>query len=173
MSGLRVPVTEADHRKGKDTASCVLVEYGDYQCPYCRAAHPVVARLERHFSERLLFVFRNFPLTNIHAFAEVAAETAEFANDRGFFWEMHDLIFKNQPRLGLPLLTELTRDLGMNLEEFDQSLQQGLYRPKIHADFSGGVRSGVNGTPTFFVNGIRYNGPHHFDDMAEAITNAL
>ena len=104
MSSLKVPVTEADHRQGNIRAACVLLEYGDYECPHCRAAHPVVKKLERHLGQNLLFVFRNFPLTNIHPFAEAAAETAEFAADRGKFWEMHDLIFKNQERLGCHFL---------------------------------------------------------------------
>lgn len=168
-----MPVTEADHRKGNASAGCVLVEYGDYQCPHCRAANPVIARLQRHFGDNLLFVFRNFPLRTIHTFAEVAAETAEFASDQGSFWEMHDLIFQQQDRLGIPLLSELVQELGLNLEDFNLSLQQGRYRPKIETDFSGGVRSGVNGTPTFFINGARYNGPNDYEPLVEAITTAL
>lgn len=172
MSSLKVPVTDEDHRQGNTEAACVLVEYGDYECPHCRAAHSVVKKLERHFGQKLLFVFRNFPLTNIHPFAEAAAETAEFAAERGKFWEMHDLIFENQERLGLPLFAELTRQLGFDPDELTLRLAQGTYKPRIRADFTGGVRSGVNGTPTFFIDGTRNNGPNDYEHLLEAIERA-
>ena len=173
MSSLRVPVTAQDHRQGSEKAECVLVEYGDYQCPHCRAAYPIVGQLERHFAKRLLFVFRNFPLTNIHPFAQAAAETAEFAGEKDRFWEMHGLIFQNQDQLGLPLLEELAQKLGLKSQEWAASLQQETYLPRIRSDFTGGVRSGVNGTPTFFINGTRYNGPNEFQFLTNAIEESL
>ncbi len=169
MSVLQVPVTDADHLLGNKNAECVLVEYGDYQCPYCRAAHSFLHRLQRHFGEHLLFAFRNFPMVNIHPFAEEAAEAAEFAADRGHFWEMHDLIFRYQDRLGMPLLTELTQELGLSSDELKLNLKQQTYKDRIRADFTGGIRSGVNGTPTFYINGTRYNGPNDYDYLLEAM----
>jgi len=173
MSSLRVPVTERDHVQGNADARCVLVEYGDYECPHCRAALPVVQRLERYFGKNLLFVFRNFPLTNIHPFAEPAAETAEFAGAQGRFWEMHERLFVNQDSLGLPLFLELAQDLGLNADELRLSVEQRLHAKRIQKDFTGGVRSGVNGTPTFFINGTRYDGPNDYGPLVEAITYLL
>lgn len=170
MSSLKVPVSEKDHRQGGDNnPDYTLVEYGDYECPHCRVAHPMVKRLERHFGDRLMFVFRNFPLTQIHPFAEAAAETAEFAAEHGVFWEMHDLLFQNQDRLGLPLLQELASKLGLDSNQLTLDLEQGTYKPRIRADFTSGVLSGVNGTPTFFINGQRHNGPNEYSFLIEKL----
>ncbi len=170
---LRVPVSSTDHVQGDENAPCVLVEYGDYQCPHCRAAHPIIRGLQRHFGQRLLFAFRNFPLTNIHPMAEAAAETAEFAGANGVFWQMHDEIFQNQDRLGPALLAELVQGLGKSVDDWNRSLEQGTYAARVESDFAGGVRSGVNGTPTFFINGTRYNGAYDYEDLLAAIQSAL
>ncbi len=170
---LRVPLTSTDHVQGDENASCVLVEYGDYQCPHCGAAYAVVKRLQKHFAHELRFVFRNFPLTNMHPMAQAAAETAEFAGDRDLFWQMHDKIFENQDQLGLPLLAELVKGLGMSVNDWNHSLVEGTYAPRVKSDFAGGVRSGVNGTPTFFINGARYNGSNDYEDLAAAIKSKL
>jgi protein-disulfide isomerase len=150
-----------------------LVEYGDYECPHCGRAYPIVKRLQKHFGKRLFFVFRNFPLGQMHPHAESAAETAEFAGAEGKFWEMHDLLFENQDRLGNALLRELTAEVGLDPAELLQALEEGKYAPRVRADFSGGVRSGVNGTPTFFINGQRNDGSFDYQDMVEAIDTAL
>jgi len=132
LSTLKNPVGEHDHVKGELNAPAVLVEYGDFQCPHCRMAHAVIHRVQKHFGDRLCFVFRNFPLTQIHPYAQAAAETAEFAGAYGKFWES-----------------------------------------KVRSGFTGGVRSGVNGTPTFFINGERHNGPADYDSLARKISEAL
>jgi protein-disulfide isomerase len=173
MSKLKNDITEDDHVQGDTNAPVTLVEYGDYQCPHCRVAHPLVKRLEHHFSEKLRFVFRNFPLTQIHPFAEPAAEVAEFANAQGKFWEMHHQLFENQDRLGEELFAELSSELGLDPEALVKALEDGTYISHIRADFTGGVRSGVNGTPTFFINGERHNGPADYDHLVKAIEAAL
>jgi protein-disulfide isomerase len=169
MAELRVAVTPKDYVQGPDDAPVTLVEYGDYQCPYCGQAYPIVKRVQKHFGKTLRFVFRNFPLREAHPHAESAAETAEYAGAHGKFWEMHDLLFENQERLGEPLYLELAKKLGLDAAAFRQSLADGQYRNRVDSDFTGGVRSGVNGTPTFFINGERHDGPFDYDTLSHAI----
>ncbi len=111
MATLKIPVGSQDHIEGNAKAPCTLVEYGDYECPHCGAAYPLVKQIQKHFGKKLRFVFRNFPMTNLHANAQAAAEVAEFAGTKGRFWEMHDLIFENQNRLGDDLFIELAEKL--------------------------------------------------------------
>jgi protein-disulfide isomerase len=173
MSVLSVPVNADDHSQGEADAGCTLVEYGDYECPHCGHAHSIVKRLQKHFGKQLRFVYRNFPLTQIHPQAEPAAEVAEFAGAHGKFWEMHDLLFENQDGLGPELYEELAGELKLPLEDLREAIAEGKYRTRVRADFSGGVRSGVNGTPTFFINGTRHNGPFEYEFLLEAIEGAL
>lgn len=173
MATLRVPVSPLDHSEGPENAPVTLVEYGDFQCPHCAAAHPVVKRLQRHFGDKLRFVFRHFPLTEMHPLAAAAAEAAEFAGAHRRFWEMHDGIFDNQDRLGLPLLILLAGNLNLSAPSLEEALTQGRFKAKVEQDFLGGVRSGVNGTPGFFVNGHRHDGGYGYSDMAEAIEDAM
>src|SRR5262249_34662858 len=128
------------------------VEYGDYECPHCAAAYPVVQRLQQELGDSLRFVFRNFPLAELHPHAVSAAETAEFGAARGQFWPVHDALFENQRELGPKLYSKLVAKLGLPVAELEKSLDSGEFEKKVRDDFNGGVRSGVNGTPTFFVN---------------------
>jgi protein-disulfide isomerase len=169
MSKLTIAVSADDHIQGSPTAPCSLVEYGDYQCPYCGAAYPMVKQLQKHFGKRLSFVFRNFPLTQMHPWAEPAAEVAEFAGANGKFWEMHDLLYENQENLGEDLFLKLAAKLKLSTLQLETAVAEHTYLARVRADFAGGVRSGVNGTPTFFVNGQRHNGPSDFDSLSEAI----
>jgi protein-disulfide isomerase len=169
MSMLRAPVTPHDHIRGPAGAPVTLVEYGDYECPHCGAAHPIVNLVQEHFGPRLRFVFRHFPMNQVHPNAESAAESAEFAGVHRRFWEMHDGIYENQDRLGLPLLFALAGALGLSEPDLRAALASGTYAPKVRSDFLGGVRSGVNGTPTFFINGVRHDGTYAFDDLVAAI----
>jgi protein-disulfide isomerase len=146
-----------------------VVEYGDYQCPHCAMAHPVVASIRQQMGSSLCFAFRHFPLTEVHPLAEPAAESAEFAGDHGHFWEMHDGLFQNQIRLGLPLMLALAKSLRLPVTELQEALAIGKYRTKIQSDFIGGVRSGVNGTPSFFINGARHNGSYVYEDLMSSI----
>jgi protein-disulfide isomerase len=173
MTKLKVPVGPADHALGDEHATVTLVEYGDYECPHCGHAHPVVKAVRKHFGKQLRFVYRHFPLTQVHPMAEPAAEAAEFAGAHDQFWEMHDAIFENQESLDLELLAELAQDLGLSSEELLGALERHDYLPKVKDDFMGGVRSGVNGTPTFFINGYRYEGLYEFEDLVEAIEAEL
>ena len=172
MATLKAPVTAEDHIQGPDDADVTLVEYGDYECPYCGQAYPIVKQVQGHFGERLRFVFRNFPLSQMHPHAEAAAEVAEFAGARGKFWEMHDRLFENQDRLGEALFLDLGQELKLSATAMHQALQQKTFEARARADFTGGIRSGVNGTPTFFINGRRHNGSFEFDAMVSAIGDA-
>jgi protein-disulfide isomerase len=169
MSRLLIVVNENDHIQGDLAAECSLVEYGDYQCPHCRIAYPIVKKLQEHFAKRLSLVFRNFPLSQMHPWAQPAAEVAEFAGAHGKFWEMHDLLFENQQNLGNALFLELIESLDLSPTDLQTALAEQIYRARVRADFTGGVRSGVNGTPTFFVNGQRHDGTYDFESLSEAI----
>jgi protein-disulfide isomerase len=170
MSQLKVPVTKNDHIQGDERAPITLVEYGDFECPHCGHAFPIVKAIQKRFGDRLRFVYRHFPLTQIHPHAESAAEAAEFAGTNGRFWEMHDLLFENQNRLGPPLYVESAAALDLSVAGLRNALSAGEFAPEVRSDFMGGARSGVNGTPTFFVNGTRYDGP--LDELNDALEEA-
>jgi len=172
MAKLRVPVGPGDHVQGPADAPVTLVEYGDYECPHCGRAYPMVKALQKEFGNRLRFAFRNFPLRELHPHAEAAAETAEFAAEHKKFWEMHDLIFENQSALSERLLGQLAERLGLDANALRESLRSGEFSERVAHDFSGGVRSGVNGTPTFFINGARHDNSYDFATLADAIKKA-
>ncbi len=169
---LQIPVSADDHYQGDPKATIVLVEYGDYECPHCGHAHPIVKRLQKHFGKRLGFVFRNFPLNETHPNAQVAAEAAEFAAAHQRFWEMHDSIFENQDKLDLMFLTVIAASLELSAADLRSALANEDYKDRVRSDFMGGVRSGVNGTPTFFINGRRHDASFEFDDLVAAIEAA-
>jgi protein-disulfide isomerase len=169
---LAVPVNERDHAQGSPGAPVTLVEYGDYECAYCGRAYPVVKELRRRLGDRLRFVFRNFPLNTIHRHASVAAQAAEAAGAQGKFWQMHDLLYENQDSLADTDLATYALRLGLEVYRFNADLSSGAYVKRVEDDFRGGVRSGVNGTPTFFINGTRYNGKQNIDEMLKAIEAA-
>jgi protein-disulfide isomerase len=173
MSFLQIPVTAADHIAGNKHAPVTLVEYGDYECPACGLAFPIVKAVQKHFDKQLRFAFRHFPLTQVHPHAESAAETAEFAGAHARFWEMHDSLFENQRMLGLPLYIALAKELGLSEDALADALESGTFRPKVHDDFMGGLRSGVNGTPTFFINGRRHDGAYGFEDLVAGVDAEL
>src|SRR6266566_7014420 len=155
---LTPPVNASDHAAGPDDAPVTLVEYGDYECPYCGMAHPIVKRAQRELGNRLRFIFRNFPLAESHPHARLAAEAAEAAAAQGKFWEMHDMLFEHQDALETEDLLGYAKSLGLDAAQFARDLEAGTYAKRVRDDFRSGVRSGVNGTPTFFVNGSRYDG---------------
>jgi protein-disulfide isomerase len=162
---LRLPVTLDDHVQGSADAPILLVEYGDYQCPYCAQAHPILKRLQRMFGAQLGVVFRNFPLTEIHPNALHAAQAAESVGaQRGndAYWRMHDAIYEHQREsptaLSAQNLQRYGAAVGADADVIARDLESGAFVERIQADFSSGVRSGVNGTPTFFINGERYDG---------------
>jgi protein-disulfide isomerase len=173
MAVLSVPINSADHVQGNLQAPATLVEYGDYECPACGLAFPIVKAVQEHFGKQLCFVFRHFPLTQIHPNAESAAETAEFAGAHDRFWEMHDGLFENQTALGLSLYLALAKALGLSGTALAEALEDGTFRPKVRNDFMEGLHSGVNGTPTFFINGRRHDGAYSFHDLIAAIEAQL
>ena len=173
MSTLKAPVTLRDHVLGPTNAPVTMVEYGDYECPHCAAAHPIVKLVLEHFGDSIRFVFRHFPLAQVHPNAQTAAESAEFAGAHGRFWEMHDGIYENQDRLGLPLLFALVSALGLSEADLREALVNGTYEEKVKSDFLSGVRSGVNGTPSFFINGRRHDGSYAFSDLVSAVEGYL
>jgi protein-disulfide isomerase len=170
---LTVPVSEdRDHIDGPAGASVTLVEYGDYECPYCGAAYPILKEVQARMGERLRFVFRNFPISTSHPHAERAAEGAEAAAAQGRFWPMHDLLYENQSRLGDQDLRSYAETVGLDLEPFDRELAEHVHAPRVHEDFMSGVRSGVNGTPTFYVNGVRYDDSYDLETLLGALESA-
>jgi protein-disulfide isomerase len=163
------PVGPRDHVIGPTDAPVTLVEYGDYECPYCRAAHVIVLALLDRMESEIAFCFRHFPITTLHPFAEVAAEAAEAAGVQGKFWAMHDWIYENQETIGPDDLRRAARLLGLDGERFDADLASQRFASRVREDFLGGVRSGVNGTPTFFVNGVRHDGRWDLESLEEAV----
>jgi protein-disulfide isomerase len=173
MAELKIPVGPADHFQGPADAPVTLVEYGDYECSHCGHAYPIVKALQKKFGKQLRFVFRNFPLREIHPNAEVAAETAEFAATHGKFWDMHDLIFENQDSLSEKMLGELAHRLTLDRQALRDALRLGTFAKRVQEDFSSGVRSGVNGTPTFFINSQRYDGDVELGTLVRAIQKMI
>ena len=169
---LTIPVSERDHVRGPATAAVTFVEYGDYECPHCGAAYPIVNAVERHMGGRLRLVYRHFPLNLIHPRAKLAAEAAEAAGAQGKFWEMHACLFEHQMELDDEGLVRHAAHLGLDLNRFTSDLSSHTHAERVAADFVSGVRSGVNGTPTFFINGFRYDGPHDFEDIVQALEQA-
>jgi protein-disulfide isomerase len=154
---LSPPVGDADHAQGPPGAKVTLVEYGDYECPHCGRAYPVVKKVQQRLGATLRFVFRNFPLAQAHPHATQAAIAAEAAAKQGKFWEMHDVIFEHQNALDEGHLLKYAATLGLDRQQFQDDLASHALAERVRHDFVSGVRSGVNGTPTFFINGIRYD----------------
>ena len=169
---LAVPVDHRDHAQGPREAPVTLVEYGDYECPYCGNAYPLVKRIAGEMGPRLRFVFRNFPMNTVHSHAGIAAQAAEAAAAQGKFWEMHDLLFEHQHDLTDSDMVAYALRIGLEPYRFESDLSGEVFAPRVRDDFNGGVRSGVNGTPTFFINGARYDGPHEYDPLKRALEDA-
>ena len=170
---LTVPVTEdRDHIQGPADAAVTLVQYGDYECPYCGAAYPIIKQVQARMGERLRFVFRNFPITTSHPHAEQAAEAAEAAGSQGRFWEMHDTLYENQRRLGDDDLRSYAARLGLDLESFERDVAEHVHAARVREDFMSGVRSGVNGTPTFYINGVRHDDSYELETLLAALEQA-
>lgn len=175
VARLVVPVTEDDHQQGPADAAVTLVQYGDYQCPYCGQAYPIIKEVHERFEDDLRFVFRNFPLTYMHEHAQHAAEAAEAAGAQGEaeFWKMHDLLYEHQDALDDESLITYAEQLGLDLERFRDDFESRAFEDRIHDQFMDGARSGVNGTPTFYINGERYDGPWSVALLSAAIQQAL
>jgi protein-disulfide isomerase len=171
MSHLKPPVGDDDHVQGPRDASIVLVEYGDFECPYCGEAYPELKSVQEAMGDGLCFVFRHFPLSQAHPHAERAAEFAEAAATVGLFWEMHDVLYENQEALDDRSLALYAGKLGLNRKLIEAALS-GEFATRVRRDFSSGVRSGVNGTPCLFVNGERYEGAWDADTLLQVLRSA-
>ena len=175
MSGvLAVPVSDTDHSKGDADAAVTLVEYGDYQCPFCGMAYPIVQDILRRHGAKLRFVFRNFPLSQAHPYASMAAQVAEGAATLGRFWDMHDWLYQHQetwtPR-GAEGIADGVQAIGLDPTRLEQVLEDTHIAERVRHDFMGGVRSGVNGTPSFYLNGQMYTGG--CDTRGQAVDNLM
>jgi protein-disulfide isomerase len=168
---LSMPVGARDHVRGADGAPVTLVEYGDFECPHCRAAYPVLKELEARFGNRLRFVYRHFPLTNVHPHAQAAAEAAEWAAGHGRFWELHDAIYEHPQDLSAPALSKLAAGLGLDVASLPAKLHDHAFFARVKEDFLAGIKSGVKGTPAFFVDGVRHEGS--VGTLGDAIAAAL
>ena len=164
---------ERDHIQGAPGAPLTLVEYGDYECPYCGAAYPIIKEIQARMGDRLRFVFRNFPITTSHPHSQQAAEAAEAGSAQGKFWEMHDILYENQEHLRQQDLLVYGERLGLQVDRLTTDLAEHVHLERVREDFMSGVHSGVNGTPTFFINGGRYEGPSDTEALLAALERAL
>jgi protein-disulfide isomerase len=173
VAELTLPVSEErDRIRGNPDAPVTLVEYGDYECPYCGAAYPIVKEQQKRMGERLRFVFRNFPIAEAHPHAGQAAEAAEAAAPQGHFWEMHDHLFEHQRHLEADDLHAYAEALGLDVGRFDRELGQHAHAQRLREDFMSGVRSGVGGTPTFNINGKRHDDSYEVQTLSAALERA-
>lgn len=158
MTQLIPAVHSNDHIYGNENAALELVEYGDYECPYCGRAYPIIKSIQQELGEDLKFVFRSFPLPKIHPHAISAAIATEAAGLQDKFWEMHDIVFENQKALDAENIFLLAQAIGLDLEQFKNDIQQKELADRVEQSFESGLRSGVNRTPSFFINGKKYEG---------------
>ncbi len=168
-----LPVAGRDHIQGLLDAPIQLLEYGDFECPFCGRAYPLVKEIQEELGARLCFAFRHFPMTTTHPHAQHAAEAAEAAGGQGRFWEMHDILLENQNALEDEDLARYASILDLDAQRLNAEILAGVHRPRVREDFRSGVRNGVNGTPTFFINGERYDGPHVREEMLASLAGAV
>jgi protein-disulfide isomerase len=169
-SKLTLPIVGRDHIQGPIHAPIALVEYGDYECPFCGEVYPVIKAIQERLGDNLCFAFRNFPLVNAHPHSEIAAEAAEAAGAQGEFWRMHDLLFENQEALELDDIADYAAELGLDASRLVSEVLNHTHAARVREDFKSGVRGGVNGTPSFFINGERYDGARGLDPLLAALT---
>jgi protein-disulfide isomerase len=169
---LTPPVHDGDHTLGPASAPVTLVEYGDYECPFCGAAQPSVREVLRLAGDGIRFAFRHFPLSNIHPHAMLAAEAAEAAAAQARFWQMHEMLFAHQQALAPADLLRYAAAIGLDVERFTDDLEQHRYTPVVREHFLSGLKSGVNGTPSFFVNGARHDGGYDLQSLLNAVALA-
>ncbi|MBM0239984.1 DsbA family protein [Micromonospora sp. ATA32] len=169
---LRVPVGEQDHVRGPAGAPVTIVEYADFQCHYCGAAYANLHEVLRQRADLVRLVYRHFPIDNIHPYAESAAEAAEAAGQQGRFWPMHDWLYEHQDQLDPVHLSLAVEQLGLRPEEVAAEVERHAHADRVRQDFVGGIRSGVNGTPTLFLNELRYEGGYSVPDLLAAVDSA-
>jgi protein-disulfide isomerase len=167
---LTVPDSKRDHIRGVATAPISMLEYGDYECPFCAEVQPIVTEIQERLLDDLCFAFRHFPLTTVHPHSEHAAEAAEAAGAQGSFWQMHKMLFQNQQALEDEDFVQYASLLGLDEVRLIREVEAGAHAERVRDDFKSGIRAGVNGTPTFFINGERYDGARGLEEMLAALT---
>jgi protein-disulfide isomerase len=171
---LNLPVSiSRDHVQGPDNAPVTLVEYGDYECPYCGQAYQIIKKVQDNLGSNLRFVFRNFPLTQVHPHAQKAAEASEEAGAQNKFWDMHDTLYEHQQALEDKDLEKYAGIIGLNLDRFNDNIKNHVHVSRIREDFLSGIQSGVNGTPSFYINEIRYDGSWDLDSLIQILTSII
>lgn len=174
-------ITAADWTQGPKDAKVTLIEYGDFQCPACGAYHPVVKQLLSAYGDKVLFVFRNFPLTQVHENAQIAAQAAEAAGLQGKYWEMHDQLYGTQSTWSSGSPDTIVKNyfdgyaasLGLNVDKFNQDINSNQVKNKIQADVAGGNAAAIDHTPTFFVNLTQILNPRSYDEFTSVLNKAL
>jgi protein-disulfide isomerase len=170
---LSIPVGPIDHAIGPPHAPVTVVEYGDFECPNCKQAAPAVKLLLERFAERVRFVYRHFPLEEVHPHALRAAEAAECAAGQQKFWPMHDLLFQNQPHLKLQQLHQYAERLDLDIARFTAEMDDEIYLQRVREHMAGGRESGVRGTPTFFVNGLIHDVSYGLHELIDVVESTL
>ena len=169
MSTLKPPVNAEDHILGNINAPVILAEYGDFDCPHCAIAHVFIKKLLPKFKDQIAIVFRHFPLTKVHQYATIAAISSEAAANQGKFWEMHDKLLENQSKHSAAHLLRFAEELGLDIKSFKRDTQDEKLAAKVETQFESGIRSGVNGTPSLYINGTKYNGAYDLNSLSSAI----
>lgn len=166
-------LSDSDHYYFSHNSELVLVEYGDYQCEHCRDFSGVISQILQQNKNDINFVFRHFPMKQQHDFAVLAAEAAEASGAQGKYWEMHTALYENQSKFAFGFFEELAQDLNLDMNKFESDLSDHVHQDKINADFNSGIRSGVNGTPSLFINGRRFLGDKSLDNLNQVIQSEL
>lgn len=166
---LKIPVNENDHHKNSLRAPVILLEYGDFECPYCAVASTVISRLLQEYRSDLCFAFRHFPLKGIHPEAEMAAVAAEAAGEQDMFWEMHNLLFAGQENLSKKSIYMLAKKIRLDMDRFQIDMERYDLLEKVRSDHQGGIQSGVQSTPSIFINGFQFEGSTSYWPLKEAI----
>jgi protein-disulfide isomerase len=173
VTRLKFPVGKHDFITGPENAKITLIEYGDYECPHCGHAYPIVKKIQEKLGDDLRFVFRNFPLAEMHPHAMNSAEASFSVGEQGKFWQMHDTLYEHQDALDDKYLVQYAKELGVDTSKFKNDLQNHVYSGRVEEEFLGGLRSGVNGTPTFFINGVRHDGSFEFEPFLSTLKKVL
>jgi protein-disulfide isomerase len=166
-------ITQDDWILGKADSPVMILEYGDFECPYCAMARPILQGLVTEHPDTIHLVFRHFPIATTHPHALIAAEAAEAAGAQGKFWEMHDLLFTHQNRLVFDDLRIYADKLGLDMARFDREMMTHRYEDEVQKDFHSGIQDGANGTPSIFINGLRYDGPRERSSILSAIRTQI
>jgi protein-disulfide isomerase len=169
----KTEIMQDDWILGDVEAPVTMLEYGDFECPYCAMARPVLEGLVVDYPDMIRLVYRHFPVTTTHPHAALAAEAAEAAGAQDRFWEMHDMLFTNQDRLEFEDLRGYAQEIGLNGARFDQEMMAHVYRDEVRQDFQRGIQDGVNGTPSIFLNGLRYDGPRDYQSILAALKSPV